>query len=104
MAPTLEIISLQDAKRDLSLTGRRGTIIREYIDYINQIEVGQAGKLTPNEGETTAAVRRRLSAAAKLLGKGLVVNRQGNAVFFWNEGDDPKSRRRGRRRKSSTDR
>ena len=103
MAPTLEIVSLQDAKRDLSLTGKRGAVIRQYIDYINQLEAGQAGKLTPNEGETTAAVRRRLGAAAELLGKSLVVNRQGNTVFFWKESDGPTSRRRGRRRKSSTE-
>ena len=100
--PTLEVVSLQDAKRELSLTGKRGAIIRQYIDYINQLG-GQAGKLTPDEGETTAAVRRRLGAAAELLGKKLVVNRQGNTVFFWEEGDGPTPRRRGRRKKSDTE-
>ena len=101
--PTLEIVSLQDAKRDLSLTGKRGAIVRQYMDYISQLEAGQAGKLTPDEGETTAAVRRRLGAAAELLGKKLVVNRQGNTVFFWEEGEGPTPRRRGRRRRSDTD-
>ena len=81
--PTLEIVSLQDAKRDLSLIGKRGAIVRPYMGYIDQLEAGQAGKLTPDEGETTAALRRRLGAAANLLGKKLVVNRQGNTVFFW---------------------
>ena len=100
--PTLEVVTLQEAKRELSLTGKRGAIIRQYIDYINQLG-GQAGKLTPDEGETTAAVRRRLGAAAELLGKKLVVNRQGTTVFFWEEGAGPAPRRRGRRRKSDTE-
>ena len=101
--PTLEIVSLQDAKRDLSLIGKRGAIVRQYMDYIDQLEAGQAGKLTPDEGETTAALRRRLGAAADLLGKKLIVNRQGNTVFFWEEGKGPTPRRRGRRRRSETD-
>ena len=101
--PTLEIVSLQDAKRDLSLIGKRGAIVRQYMDYIDQLEAGQAGKLTPDEGETTAALRRRLGAAADLLGKKLVVNRQGDTVFFWEEGNSPTPRRRGRRRRSDTD-
>ncbi len=101
--PTLEIVSLQDAKRELSLTGKRGALMRQYIDYINQLADGGAGKLTPDEGETTAAVRRRLGAASELLGKKLVVNRQGNTVFFWEEGDEPATRRRGRRKKSETE-
>ena len=63
--------------------------MRQYIDYINQLEPGQAGKLTPDEGETTAAIRRRLGAAAELLGKSLVVNRQGDAVFFWGDRGAP---------------
>ena len=101
--PTLEIVSLQDAKRELSLTGKRGALMRQYIDYINQLADGRAGRLTPDEGETTAAVRRRLGAAAELLGKKLVVNRQGNTVFFWEEGAGPAPRRRGRRKKSETE-
>ena len=101
--PTLEIVSIQDAKRELSLTGRRGAIMHQYIDYINQLADGRAGKLVPDEGEPTAAVRRRLGAAAELLGKKLVVNRHGNTVFFWEEGDGPTPRRRGRRSSSNAE-
>ena len=72
--PTLEVVSLQDAQREISLTGKRGVIMRQYMDYIGQLETGQAGKLIPDEDETTAAIRRRLGAAAELLGKNLVVN------------------------------
>ena len=94
--PTLELVSIRDARLELSLSGKRGATMRQYMDYINQLEPGQAGKLTPDEGETTAAIRRRLGAAAELLGKSLVVNRQGDAVFFWGESEAPQPRRRRR--------
>ena len=99
--PTLELVSLQEARLELSLTGKRGVMMRQYMDYIGQLETGQAGKLIPDEGETTAAIRRRLGAAAELLGKSLVVNRQGDAVYFWEESSGSAPRRRGRRRKTN---
>ena len=98
--PTLEVVSLKDAQLELSLTGKRGVMIRQYMDYIGQLEAGQAGKLTPDEGETTAAIRRRLGAAAELLGKSLVVNRLGDVVYFWAEAEGPEPRRRRRRTKT----
>lgn len=96
--PTLEVVTLQDAKLELSLTGKRGVMMRQYMDYIAHLETGQAGKLIPDEGETTAAIRRRLGAAARLLGKSLVVNRLGDVVFFWEESSGAAPRRRGRRK------
>ena len=101
--PTLEVISLQDAQLELSLTGKRGVMMRQYMDFIGQLEAGQAGKLIPEEGETTAAIRRRLGAAAQLLGKSLVVNRLGDMVFFWEEASSPAPRRRGRRKKTNAE-
>ena len=100
--PTLELVSLQEARLELSLTGKRGVMMRQYMDYIGQLETGQAGKLIPDEGETTAAIRRRLGAAAELLGKSLVVNRLGNVVYFWEESSGS-PRRRGRRRKTNAE-
>ena len=94
--PTLEIVSLQDAQVELSLSGKGGVIMRQYIDYISQLETGRAGRLTPDVGETTAYVRRRLGAAAQLLGKNLSVERQGNVVFFPEEDHASAPRRRGR--------
>ena len=55
------------------------------MDYIGQLKSDQAGKLIPDAGETPAAIRRRRREAAQLLGKNLVVNRQRDAVFFWEE-------------------
>ena len=98
--PTLEVVSLKDAQLELSLTGKRGVMLRQYMDYIGQLEAGQAGKLIPDEGETTAAIRRRLGTAAELLGKSLVVSRLDDVVYFWAEGEGPEPRRRRRRTKS----
>ena len=74
--------------------------MRKYMDYIGQIETGQAGKLITDEGETTAAIRRRLRAATELLWKSLVVNRLDNVVYFWGETSGTPCRR-SRRRKAS---
>ena len=101
--PTLDIMSRKDAQRELSLTGKRGALMRQYMGYINQLEAGGAGKLTPGEGETATALRRRLGAAAQLLGKSLVVNRQGDAIFFWVESDGSAPRGRGRPRKTGAE-
>ena len=101
--PTLELVSRQQAQLELSLSGKRGAMMRQYMEYINQLESDVAGRLTPDEGETTAALRRRLGSAAQLLGKNIVTARQGNVVFFWEEGDGPAPRRRGRRRKAGAE-
>ena len=96
--PTLELVSLRDARLELSLKGKRGALLRQYMDFISRLETGQAGKLIPEDGETTAALRRRLGAAAQLLDKSLVINRQGNTVYFWEQETGRPRRRRGRRR------
>ena len=46
------------------------------MGYIQGVAPGQVGKLEPGDGETTQAVRRRLTAAAEALGKDLEVLRQ----------------------------
>ena len=76
--PTLEVVSLQQAQLELSLSGKRGAIVRQYVDYINQLETGRAGKLTPDEGESrhggpTAGQEHRHDPAGErriLLGRG----------------------------------
>ena len=92
--PTLELVSLQDAQLELSLSRKSGAIMRQYVDYVTQLEPGLAGKLAPEAGEATASVRRRLGAAAQLLGKNLVVKRQGSVIFFWEQESGPPARRR----------
>ena len=88
--PTLELVSLQDAQVELSLSGQSGAIMRQYVEYITQLEPDRAGKLTPEADETTTSVRRRLAAATQLLGKDLVVKRQGNTIFFWEDEGSPR--------------
>ena len=57
--------------------------LKQYQGYVKKVASGQTGRLTPDKGETTAAVRRRLGAAAKALGVQLTVKRVGDRVFFW---------------------
>ena len=70
--PRFEFLSARDAHLELALRGSRGEILREYMEYIELLDPEHAGKLTAAEGESTAAIRRRLGAAAQLLGKSLV--------------------------------
>ena len=72
------------------------------MGYIDRLEEGQAGKLQASEGETTQAIRRRLGAAAKLAGKGIVIRRAGEEVYFWVE-QRPRQRRTRRRRQTGSD-
>ena len=93
--PRFEFLSARDAHLELALRGSRGAILREYMGYIEQLDPEHAGKLTAEEGESTAAIRRRLGAAAQLLGRSLTVTRFGRVVYFW-EGEEARPRRRGR--------
>ena len=93
--PTFEFLSVRDAHLELTLRGGRGAVLREYMGYIEQLDPEHAGRLTAAEGESTAAIRRRLGAAAKLLGRSLEVIRDGRVVYFW-EGREDLPRRRGR--------
>ena len=43
----------------------RAELLQEYIAYIQRLARGQAGKLEPEEGKTTQAVRCGLNAAAE---------------------------------------
>lgn len=95
--PTFEVISLQEAQLQSARSGKRGAITQEYERYIERLEPGKAGKLTIGEGETSAAIKRRLGAVAKLTGKTLVVKRVGDDIYFWQE---ETKRRRGRPRKT----
>ena len=85
--PRFEFLSVRDAHLELSLKGSRGAILREYMGYVEQLDPEHAGRLTAEEGESTAAIRRRLGAAARLLGRSLEVTRAGRVVYF-REGDD----------------
>ena len=94
--PRFELLPLSAAQAQ-SVTGKRAEIIRGYLTYIEQLKAGAAGSLQAAEGETLTAIRRRLTAAAKLAGKQLVVRRTQDHVYFW-LAQDGSGRRRGRGR------
>ena len=80
--PTFDTLPLSEARAN-SATGQRAALLQEYMGYIQRVAPGKAGKLQPEAGETTQALRRRLTAAAEALGKELQVRRSANAVYFW---------------------
>jgi hypothetical protein len=93
--PKLDVLSITEAQTN-SATGKRAQILREYMGLIEQVPTGQAGRLAAGPGETLSAVRRRLGAASRALGKPLTIKRTNEHVYFWGEGQDSR-RRRGRR-------
>lgn len=95
--PLFNLLTLDEAMVKLA-TKRRAEVAKEYLDYIGQLRKGQAGKLQAGDGETIAAVRRRLGAAAKFAGKKLVIKRAGDELYFWAQPRAPSTgqRRRGR--------
>ena len=96
--PNFDLVPLDEAVKKSATTGKRARIIAEYLRYIDQLKGGQAGKLRAAEGETIAAVRRRLGQEAKQMGKDLVIRRSGEDLYFWLQQG---TRRRGRPRKAS---
>ena len=96
--PMFSTLSIGEARAN-SATGNRAALLQEYAGYIQRVPPGQAGALEAGEGETTQAIRRRLTAAAEMLGVSLEVRRSGSSVYFWaSEG-----RRRGRPRKNAVE-
>jgi len=95
--PVFDLIPMQEAVVRCALTGKRGEIIEEYFGYVNQLKPGKAGKLSLVEGDTSAAVKRRLGTAPKLKGKQLIVKRVDDDIYFW---EAETQKRRGRPRKS----
>ena len=96
--PTFDTLPLNEARAN-SATGERAALLQEYMGYIQRVAPGQAGKLELGDGETTQAIRRRLTAAAEALGTELQVRRTANAVYFW----APEAPRRGRPRKNAAE-
>ena len=95
--PQFNPISMEEAQVR-AVTGKRADLLNEYMGYLNQLLPGTAGGLRVGPGETTQAVRRRLTAAATAMGTSLTVRRTADTVYFWViEGNG--RRRRGRPRK-----
>ena len=67
--PTFGTLSIGEA-RAKSATGKRAALLQEYVAYIQGVASGEAGVLEPGEGETTQAIRRRLTAGGGSAGEG----------------------------------
>jgi len=66
--PKLDIVSVEEAKAKSATRGKRAQILREYLDYIDQLKSGQAGRLVAGAGDysylETQARRRCQSGGA----------------------------------------
>jgi hypothetical protein len=94
--PEFTTVSVQEAMVR-TIPGRQGSFLNEYIDYIQQVPSGQAGKLHPVERENPATIRRRLLSAAKALDNPVTIKRSGEDVYFWREDTEDEQPRRKRR-------
>ena len=104
--PKFDKVSIEEAgvktTSESASRRKRAQILQEYSGYIDQLTKGQAGKLVANAGETTATVRRRISAAARAGGKKLTIRRAGDEVYFWSERRRAPNGRRRRNRGASS--
>ena len=91
--PKFDRVPLGEARMKTA-SGKRAQIIAEYVRYIEQLGVGEAGRLQAAAGEPITTVRRRLGAAARQLEKSLTIRRTDDEIYFWAE----ETRRRGRGR------
>jgi hypothetical protein len=103
--PEFTTVSITEAHMR-TIPGRQGRYLNEYVDYIQQVSSGQAGKLHASESEKPLTIRRRLVVAAKAMNIPLTIKRSGEDVYFWKEdeaGEQPRPRRgrRGRRQEDT---
>jgi hypothetical protein len=102
--PEFTTVSVQEAQLR-TIPGRQGRFINEYVNYIQQVPSGQAGKLRVSESENPLTTRRRLITAAQAMHIPLIVKRSGNELYFWREEggeEQPRTKRRYTRRRRET--
>lgn len=78
--PTFTVIAVKDAERSAM-----SDVLAEYAEYLNNLDVGEAGRLSPSADESVKMVRMRLSAAARYLNKKVIIRYAGDDVLFWVE-------------------
>ncbi len=80
--PDLRTLSPQEAAQMQSRRGRN-VDLSQYIEHLRDLQPGQMGEATLVDGEKKATVKRRLTAAAKKLGKSLRYRRSGeNSIVY----------------------
>jgi hypothetical protein len=98
--PEFTTVSVTEAQLQTT-SGRQKVYLHEYVDHIQQLTKGQAGRLRIGEEENPLTVRRRLAVAAQTLGINLIIKRSGHDVYFWRENgteEQPRTKRRYTRR------
>jgi hypothetical protein len=85
--PEIRYISRQDAQIATHERWQLREFMREYLDYIEGVPRGRAGRLHVSEGEPDSpiTVRRRLAAVAKAFNIPLTIKRSGQDIYFWRE-------------------
>jgi hypothetical protein len=76
--PQLHVVSLDEAQG-------QGRYVPEYIELIQQVPEGKAGKLVLSEGENPITARKWLVLAAKAMDIPLGIRRRGRTIYFWVE-------------------
>lgn len=80
--PELRVLSPEEAAKRQSRRGR-AVDLSEYLSYLQGFGPGQLGEATLCAGEKRGTIKRRLTAAAKSLGKELRYRRSGeDALLF----------------------
>lgn len=74
--------------------GKRQLVLAAYLESINGLSRGVAGKVVASEGESLSTDRRRLGDAVRLSGRDIEIVRTDDAIYFWLS----ERRRRGRPR------
>ena len=80
--PQFTTTSVEEAQR-ITGGGKRRKDLAAYIESVNRLSPGVAGRVVPSEGETLSTVRRRLGDAARSSGRGLEIRRTDDAIYFW---------------------
>ena len=68
--------------RPLKQTARPSVRMRQYEDFVKEVAPEEAGKLTPEEGETTRSLAMRVSRAARRVGKTAETWTRDGVVYF----------------------
>ena len=91
--PQFTTTTLEEAQK-LTCGGKREKDLAAYLESVNGLSAGTAGKVVPEEGESLSIVRRRLGDASRRSGRDIEIRRTEDAVYFWMK----EGRRRGRPR------
>ena len=80
--PRFSVMPVDEAVKKAE-TSAMPDALAEYVDYLSRLAEGEAGRLTPSDGEDVRTVRTRLGAAARRMNKKVIIRRTGDEVLFW---------------------